>query len=111
MSRHSEPLHIAADHPALAGHFPGFPIVPGVVLLDETLHAIEQSQSATHELPPWQIGTVKFHRIVRPGDKLALSFEWRADGVVQFELHHCSTLIVSGTARRSAMIRAVEAVR
>jgi 3-hydroxymyristoyl/3-hydroxydecanoyl-(acyl carrier protein) dehydratase len=35
-------LQIAADHPALPGHFPGRPIVPGVVLLDCVLTAAEQ---------------------------------------------------------------------
>ena len=28
-------FRVEADHPALEGHFPGRPIVPGVVLLDE----------------------------------------------------------------------------
>ena len=32
---------ISADHPSLPGHFPGHPIVPGVVLLDRVLEAIE----------------------------------------------------------------------
>jgi 3-hydroxyacyl-[acyl-carrier-protein] dehydratase len=33
---------IAADHPSLPGHFPGAPIVPGVVILDEVLAALNQ---------------------------------------------------------------------
>ena len=31
---------IAVDHPSLPGHFPGVPVVPGVVILDEILAAL-----------------------------------------------------------------------
>ena len=33
---------VAADHPALPGHFPGRPIVPGVLLLDAVLQAMRR---------------------------------------------------------------------
>lgn len=39
---YSGDLQIAANHPALPGHFPGAPLVPGVVLLDCVLQNAEQ---------------------------------------------------------------------
>src|ERR1044072_1501535 len=36
---HTTELRMGADHPSLAGHFPGNPIVPGVVLLDHVQQA------------------------------------------------------------------------
>jgi 3-hydroxymyristoyl/3-hydroxydecanoyl-(acyl carrier protein) dehydratase len=33
---------ISAGHPSLPGHFPGTPIVPGVVILDEVFAAVNE---------------------------------------------------------------------
>ena len=102
MSRQSVALCIPAQHPALAGHFPGFPVVPGVVLLDETLHAIEQAAPAGTLTPGslWHIGTVKFHRPVRPGESLQLEYELQPDGRARFELRAADALVASGTIER-----------
>ena len=111
MNRQSLQLCIAPDHPALAGHFPGFPVVPGVVLLDETLHAIEIAEQAnraaarpgdTAAAPAllWHIGTVKYHRAVRPGEPLQLEYELQPDGRARFELRAADALVASGTVER-----------
>jgi 3-hydroxyacyl-[acyl-carrier-protein] dehydratase len=105
------PLRIAADHPALAGHFPGLPIVPGVVLLDEALHAIEQAQGGDAQALPWHIGNVKFHHVTRAGEPLQLEFEWHADGRVHFVLRAARLLVASGTVKPRARIRAVVSAR
>jgi len=34
-------INISSDHPGLAGHFPGNPVVPGVVILDQVRQCIE----------------------------------------------------------------------
>lgn len=41
-ARHVARLSVPRSHPALAGHFPGHPVVPGVVVLDRVLDAFEQ---------------------------------------------------------------------
>ena len=38
---------IHADHPSLPGHFPGAPLVPGVVILDEVIAALENDAPAS----------------------------------------------------------------
>lgn len=78
------PLNIPANHPAFAGHFPGTPIVPGVVLLDEVLHAIitDTSIPATD----WQISSVKFLSPLKPGESVIIEHEQSANGAIKFEV-------------------------
>jgi len=57
-----ESVRIAATHPALPGHFPGNPIVPGVVLLDRIAAAIERA----HGTRLAKIASVKFLAPLKP---------------------------------------------
>jgi 3-hydroxyacyl-[acyl-carrier-protein] dehydratase len=54
---------ISADHPCLPGHFPGRPIVPGVVVLDHVLAAIEAQHGALGAL---RIPQAKFLQSLLP---------------------------------------------
>lgn len=57
---------IPADHPSLPGHFPGRPLVPGVVVLDRVMEAIEARDGA---LPAGlRLPQVKFLQPLLPGE-------------------------------------------
>jgi acyl-coenzyme A synthetase/AMP-(fatty) acid ligase len=70
-------IRIPAEHPSLAGHFPGDPLVPGVVLLDAVLaHIRERRSGAISSLP-----SVKFLSAVRPKETIRLRLEFNDTSV------------------------------
>ncbi len=73
---------IAADHPCLAGHFPGNPIVPGVVLLDEVLRAFADWRPADR---PVGIPQVKFLAPLRPEQPFTIRWVESGSGGVRFD--------------------------
>ncbi len=83
----------APEHPAFEGHFPGDPMVPGVLLLDAALHALCE---ATRDAPGgWRLDRVKFHAVVRPGAALAVHGEPGASG--GFSLHQGGRVVATGS--------------
>jgi 3-hydroxyacyl-[acyl-carrier-protein] dehydratase len=92
-------LDIASDHPSFEGHFPGFPVLPGALLLDEMLSAIERARGI--DLRAWQIASVKFLDAVRPRDKLLLEHEAFAEGRIRFTIRDESRNVASGTLRQA----------
>ncbi len=87
-------LTVAADHPAYVGHFPGQPILPGVVLLDEALFAL----AAALGLPAAtaHIQSAKFLSPVQPGEKLQLDYAASPTGAFRFELKASGRAVASG---------------
>ena len=88
-------LNIPTDHPAFAGHFPGTPIVPGVVLLDEAIHAIFSTIGQLGQ--NWQISSVKFLSPLKPGEAVIIEHEVQANGAIRFDILEGSRPIVSGS--------------
>jgi 3-hydroxyacyl-[acyl-carrier-protein] dehydratase len=89
------PIEVPPDHPSYAGHFPRCPILPGAVLLDEVLHAIQRARGI--DLKDWQIATVKFLDVVRPGDALHLEHAATAAGFIRFTIRAASGVVATGT--------------
>lgn len=63
-----------------AGHYPGFPIVPGVLLCEAAMQAGAVLLSAHAEIDgkipvATRIGDVRFKRMVRPGDTVEIEVE------------------------------------
>ena len=83
------------DHPAFAGHFPGMPILPGVILLDMALHAIGAATGLT--LDTCQISAVKFLSPARPGDELDIQHRRAAGGAIRFDIVAGTRAIASGS--------------
>jgi 3-hydroxyacyl-[acyl-carrier-protein] dehydratase len=86
---------IGADHPSLPGHFPGAPLVPGVVILDEIMAALFEWRE---ECELTGIRTVKFLAPLKPEQPFTISFstdDQRA-GEVDFHCHIKNRIIVEG---------------
>jgi 3-hydroxyacyl-[acyl-carrier-protein] dehydratase len=92
-------LKIAADHPAFEGHFPGMPILPGAVLLDEALHVIAQNLAL--DLTQWQIASAKFFASVRPGETLTIEHSAAANDSVRFIVRISDRTALAGTLTMS----------
>ncbi|KWA00526.1 beta-hydroxyacyl-ACP dehydratase [Burkholderia cepacia] len=85
---------IPADHPALPGHFPGHPVVPGVVLLDHAIHAL--GTALNRPLHAWRLGSAKFLSPVAPGEPLDLAYDAAASGAIRFTLRAGARDVASG---------------
>jgi 3-hydroxyacyl-[acyl-carrier-protein] dehydratase len=89
------PLEIPRDHPAFAGHFPKFPVLPGAVLLDEALQVIQRERHI--DLTQWHIASVKFLDVVRPGDALRLEHGLAESGVIHFRIRALNRTVAAGS--------------
>lgn len=96
MTLRTIPLFIAADHPAYDGHFPGQPILPGVVLLDAALHALAERQDRAANFGLVQLKSAKFLSPVRPGEPLTLHYPDSPTGGFRFEIRCGERAIASG---------------
>lgn len=73
MLEHSAQMKIPVDHPSLAGHFPGNPVVPAVVLLDCVAQAL--SAALGHAVTLSGIPSAKFLSPLAPGEEFSVELQ------------------------------------
>ncbi len=88
---------VPMDHPAFAGHFPGRPILPGVVLLDHVLHHLPADVAAAGNC---EISSAKFVSPVGPGETIDIAYTAATPGKVRFDIdvdgRRVATGVISG---------------
>jgi 3-hydroxyacyl-[acyl-carrier-protein] dehydratase len=94
------PIEIPRDHPSFAGHFPKFPVLPGAALLDAALQVIQRERGI--DLTQWQVASVKFIDVVRPGDALRLEHIVAGKSVIRFTVRVADRTVASGSLSSTA---------
>ena len=87
---------VPGDHPCLAGHFPGAPVVPGVVVLDHVLELLSVPAGQERALA-W----VKFLRPLLPGQRAEVSAV-RDGAELKFTVSHAGATLVRGAVTLAA---------
>jgi 3-hydroxyacyl-[acyl-carrier-protein] dehydratase len=90
-------LTITGDHPALAGHFPGHPIVPGVLVLDEVIETLKHRYG--DRLLVTGLPAVKLLSPLKPDEPLIITVESEDAETAAFTCRVASRVIASGWIR------------
>jgi 3-hydroxymyristoyl/3-hydroxydecanoyl-(acyl carrier protein) dehydratase len=95
---------VAPDHPAIPGHFPGNPVVPGVLMLAHVQAALD-ALLVPHRgrLRLTAIPQAKFLAPLAPGEECAIAFPRMSDEdghtAVRFECRARGRVIATGIVR------------
>jgi 3-hydroxymyristoyl/3-hydroxydecanoyl-(acyl carrier protein) dehydratase len=92
-----QPLRVAANHPCLAGHFPGNPVVPGVLLLERVLRAAEHWLG--RECSSVRLPQVKFLQPLLPEQDAMIELQRISVGGgerIRFRIEREGALLASG---------------
>ncbi|HWU67825.1 MAG TPA: hypothetical protein VN046_03035 [Stenotrophobium sp.] len=95
MSEFRTQATIAADHPCLAGHFPGNPIVPGVVLLEQVAVALCEWRGAAVGIGGFP--TVKFLSPLRPDERMEIILSDGDGTELRFRCEAAGRLLAQGS--------------
>ncbi|WP_243048316.1 hydroxymyristoyl-ACP dehydratase [Dyella sp. RRB7] len=83
---------VPADHPCLPGHFPGAPLVPGVVLLEQVAMALRDWRGQRLA----RVAEAKFVAPLLPAQDAVISL-MESGGRLRFEIRREHELLARGT--------------
>ncbi len=92
--KHEWQVVISAEHPSLPGHFPGHPVVPGVLILEEILVGLRKLDP---EMVVTGLPAVKLSSPLKPGEALTIHVEIDSHRDVEFRCLVGTRGIASGT--------------
>jgi 3-hydroxymyristoyl/3-hydroxydecanoyl-(acyl carrier protein) dehydratase len=93
MQEYQTDFTVAASHPALPGHFPGNPLVPGVVILDAVIRAAGQWQPGCRVR---RVSSAKFVSPLLPQQPLRITLRAGGEGVAGFDCRVAERLVAQG---------------
>lgn len=76
-------MAVRADEPVFAGHYPGFPIFPGVCIIEHVRRGALATVPDRDHRSEWDLAEIagaRFLSPVFPGDKLIADLAWTREG-------------------------------
>jgi acyl-coenzyme A synthetase/AMP-(fatty) acid ligase/3-hydroxymyristoyl/3-hydroxydecanoyl-(acyl carrier protein) dehydratase len=96
----TEHFVMSQDDPVAQGHFPGNPVVPAALILDEVVRKAERRLALPARA--WEVSSAKFLSPLRPGEVLRIDLEVSAEAEVRFACATNDRAVASGILRRAA---------
>ena len=98
LARYVRPLRFDAAHPSFAGHFPGRPIVAGVLLIEQAAEALREWRGAGVR----QVIDAKFLAPLLPDEDAELELVALAEGRYRFTVRRDADTLLRGTLEATA---------
>ena len=90
--RHTKTDVVDPQHPCLPGHFPGDPIVPGVLILARVIKAAAMLYGA----PVDAVRVAKFQARLAPNERFTIVLEPGSEDAVKFQVVRGEAVISGG---------------
>lgn len=95
--KHERVISISPDHPALPGHFPGHPVVPGVLVMEEVIETLREH--CGRDLIVTGLPAVKLSSPLLPGEQLLIEIAQEDAENVDFTCRVGRRIVAAGSIR------------